>query len=83
MVYAKAKYENGKVVFTERQEIDTSTLTPGCFLIQIKGKEACATCENLNKPRKCGGMELREKYGVPPPIVKKRVPFQGTHFQSP
>jgi hypothetical protein len=39
MVYAKAKYENGKVVFTERQEIDTSTLTPGCFLIQIKGKE--------------------------------------------
>lgn len=72
MIYATAKVVNGKVVLSNQQVIDTKTLTADCFLIQIKGAAACTDCENLNKPRKCGGMRLREKYGVPAPVVKKR-----------
>jgi hypothetical protein len=72
MIYAKGHVVNGNVVLTEQQTIDTSTLTSDCFLIQIKGASACTNCENLNKPRKCGGMGIREKFGVPAPIVKKR-----------
>jgi hypothetical protein len=71
MVYAKGSVINGKVVLTEQQTIDTSTLTAGCFMIQIHGAEACTTCENLDKPRKCGGMSIREKYGVPLPKKQK------------
>lgn len=72
MIYATAKVVNGKVVLSNQQVIDTKTLTADCFLIQIKGAAACTDCENLNKPRKCGGMRLREKYGVPAPVVKKQ-----------
>lgn len=72
MLYAKGNVVNGKVILTEKKTIDQSKLTADCFMIQIKGAEACKTCENLNKPRICGGMALREKYGVPPPVVKKR-----------
>jgi hypothetical protein len=79
MVYAKGSVINGKVVLSEQQTIDTSTLTADCFMIQIKGAEACTTCENLNKPRKCGGMKVREKFGVPPPVVKKKPPFKICH----
>lgn len=72
MIYAKGNLVNGKIVLTEQREIDQATLTSDCFLIQINGAAACTRCENLNKPRKCGGMGIREKYGVPAPIVKKR-----------
>lgn len=72
MVYAKGHVENGKLVMTDVQEIDQTTLTADCFLIQIKGASACTTCENLNKPRVCGGMALRGKYGVPAPVTRKR-----------
>jgi hypothetical protein len=72
MIYAKGNVVNGKMVLSDVQQIDQSTLTSDCFLIQIQGASACTTCENLNKPRICGGMKLREKYGVPAPIVKKR-----------
>lgn len=74
MIYATANIVNGKVVLSNQQKIDQSTLTADCFLIQINGAAACTNCENLNKPRKCGGMAIREKYGVPAPIVKKRKP---------
>jgi len=74
MIYAKAHLQNGKVALTDVRQIDTNTLTADCFLIQINGADACTSCENLNKPRKCGGMNLREKYGVPPPVTKKRKP---------
>lgn len=72
MIYATASVVNGKVVLDNMQQVDTSELSADCFMIQIKGAAACTDCENLNKPRKCGGMRLREKYGVPAPIVKKR-----------
>lgn len=72
MIYGKGRIVNGKVVITEQRKIDETTLTADCFMIQINGAEACKTCENLNKPRKCGGMRLREKLGVPPPVTRKR-----------
>lgn len=72
MIYAKGNVVNGKLVLTEKKIIDQSSLSADCFMIQINGAAACKTCENLNKPRICGGMALREKYGVPPPVVKKR-----------
>lgn len=72
MIYATAKVVNGKVVLDNMQQVDTSKLSADCFMIQIKGAAACTDCENLNKPRKCGGMRLREKYGVTAPVVKKR-----------
>jgi len=71
MIYAKGTVVNGSVVLSEVQEIDQRTLSADCFMIQIKGASACTTCENLNKPRICGGMRIREKFGVPPPIKKK------------
>lgn len=74
MMYFKAKIVNGKPVLYDARHIDQSTLNPGCLLIQIDGAEACQKCENLNKPRKCGGMDLREKYGVPAPVKKKINP---------
>lgn len=74
MIYAQGNVVNGKVVLTDKKIIDQKTLTADCFMIQIKGASACKTCENLNKPRKCGGMKIRAKYGVPPPITKKRKP---------
>lgn len=72
MMYGKAKIVNGKIEITDQKEIDQSTLTSDCFMIQINGAEACKTCEYLNKPRKCRGMKLREKLGVPPPVTRKR-----------
>jgi|WetSurMetagenome_2_1015567.scaffolds.fasta_scaffold1231595_2 hypothetical protein len=72
MIYATAKVVNGKVVLSDKKIVDTSAFTADCFMIQMNGAAACTTCENLNKPRKCGGMLLREKYGVPPPVVKKK-----------
>ncbi len=74
MIYGEGKVVNGKVVIENQRTIDQTTLTADCFLIQIKGADACKDCENLNKPRKCGGMRLREKYGVPPPVKKKINP---------
>ena len=62
MIYAKGKVVNGSVVLSDVQEIDQTTLTADCFLIQIQGVAACTKCENLNKPRICGGMALRAKY---------------------
>lgn len=72
MIYAQGNVVKGKVVLTDKKIIDQKTLTADCFMIQIKGASACTTCENLNKSRKCGGMAIRAKYGVPPPITKKR-----------
>jgi hypothetical protein len=74
MIYAKGIVINGNVVLSEQQTIDTSNLTSDCFMIQMKGASACTNCEYLNKPRKCGGIKIREKYGVPAPVVKKRSP---------
>lgn len=71
MIYATAKVVNGKVVLTDKKIVDTKNFTADCFMIQMKGAAACTNCENLNKPRKCGGMRLREQYGVPAPIKKK------------
>jgi hypothetical protein len=76
MMYATGKVVNGNVVLSDMQQVDQTTLTADCFLIQIRGSSACTDCENLNKPRKCGGMRLRDKYGVPAPVVRKRKPFE-------
>ena len=71
MIYAKGTVVNGKVVLSDKKIVDTSKFTADCFMIQMNGAAACTNCENLNKPRKCGGMRLREQYGVPPPIKKE------------
>lgn len=72
MIYGKGKIVNGNVVITDKREINPASLTEGCLLIQINGADACKECECLNKPRKCGGINLREKYGVPPPVTRKK-----------
>lgn len=77
MIYGKAKLVNGQIVITDQKEIDQSTLTADCLLIQIEGAKACETCQYLNKPRLCGGMRLREKYGVPPPVTRRRKKMCG------
>jgi len=63
MKYAKGQVQNGKVVLTDVKQIDLSTLTANCLLIQANGAKACKICKNLNKPRKCG---------VPLPVTEKR-----------
>lgn len=72
MLFGKAKLVNGKLEIYDKKEIDQTTLTSDCFSIQFEGAKACVACEYRNKPRMCGGMALREKYGVPPPVVRKR-----------
>lgn len=73
MIYADGSVVDGQVVLSNVQQINQATLTADCFMIQIKGAAACTTCEYLNKPRLCGGMAIREKYGVPAPVVRKRA----------
>ena len=58
--YDKAKIENGKIVITESKQIDQSTLTSDCWLIQFDGMAACADCEMLNTPE-CGGVNIRKQ----------------------
>jgi len=72
MLYSKGHIENGKLVLTDQKQVDQSTLTSDCFVIQIEGPSACTTCEYLNKPRLCGGMKIRARLGVPAPITRKR-----------
>jgi hypothetical protein len=57
MIYKEGKLENGKLVFTNEIEVDQSQLTSGCWLIQIKGREACRTCV-LYHTQDCGGKNI-------------------------
>lgn len=53
------------------KEVDQSDLTSECWDIQLRGIEACKTCEFLNTPS-CGGKQIIKKLtnnkGVPVPI---------------
>jgi len=69
---------HGNVTLTNIRVIKQSTLTADCLLIQMNGASACTNCECLNKPRLCGGMKLREKYGVPAPVTRKIKPNKET-----
>lgn len=60
MKYQKAKVENGQLVITESKEIDQSTLTSDCWLVQFNGLSACKTCE-LKDTTECGGGETLKK----------------------
>ena len=66
MLYQKATVENGQVKILETKVVDQSKLTSDCWMIQIEGAKACEKCEFKNKPRLCGGMKIREKYGILP-----------------
>lgn len=60
MLYQEAVVENGQVKIIKSKEINQSTLTSECWLIQFNGLEACTNCEFLNK-RNCGGKAIRKK----------------------
>lgn len=72
MQYAEARIKNGQLVLDNVKTINQSELTADCWMIQINGAKACATCEYRNKPRLCGGLAIRKKLGVPEPITRKR-----------
>ena len=59
MKYIKIELQNGKLVETSCKEIDQTTLTSDCWLIQFNGLQACDNCEFLNTDE-CGGKELRK-----------------------
>jgi hypothetical protein len=56
MLYQKAKIENGQIVPTFSKEIDQSTLTSDCWIVQFEGLNACKTCQYKNT-KDCGGGE--------------------------
>ena len=56
MIYKEAYLENGELKFKNEIEVDENTMTPDCWLIQIKGLVACDTCE-LKNTKDCGGGE--------------------------
>jgi hypothetical protein len=73
MLYEKATVENGQVKILESKEIDQSSLTSDCWLIQFEGAKACEKCEYKNKRSLCGGMRVRSLLGVPSPVSKSRA----------
>jgi hypothetical protein len=60
MIYGEAKIVDGKLVVENTKEIDQSTLTSECWLIQFNGLDACKTCECLGK-KDCGGKNIRKR----------------------
>jgi len=60
MQYNEAKIENGRIVITHSQKVNQSELTSDCWLIQIKGLEACKTCE-VKGTKECGGKNIIKK----------------------
>lgn len=62
MLYQKAKIKNGKIVITESKQVDQSTLTAECWIVQIEGLGACEKCE-FKDTEECGGKEIRKKAG--------------------
>lgn len=54
--------KNGTLVETNVKEIDQSTLTSDCWMIQFNGLDACKTCEFRNT-KECGGGETLIKMG--------------------
>ena len=58
MKYCKATLENGRLVETGVREIDQSTLTSDCWLIQFDGLAACGSCEMKGKSDCGGGVTL-------------------------
>ena len=54
MIYKEGYLENGELKFKNEKEIEQSTLTSDCWLIQFKGLMACNTCE-LKDTDECGG----------------------------
>jgi hypothetical protein len=60
MKYQKAIIKDSQVVIIESKEIDQSTLTSDCWLIQFNGLAACESCESLNKSE-CGGQSNRKQ----------------------
>jgi len=56
MEYKTATIKNGKLEITNSIEVDQSTMTSGCFLIQILGSAACLKCPERGK-KTCGGKD--------------------------
>jgi hypothetical protein len=63
MIYGKGNIVNGQFVITEQKEIDQSTLTSDCWMIQFKGISACTECEFKNT-KDCGGGETLRKLNI-------------------
>lgn len=51
---------DGRLVETEVKEIDQSSLTSDCWLIQFSGLSACESCECRNT-EDCGGGQTLAK----------------------
>ncbi len=60
MIYGELKMVNGQVVVENQKEIDQSTLTSDCWLIQFTGLKACETCE-IKGTSECGGGETLKR----------------------
>ena len=60
MTYKEGYLENGELKFRNEKEIDQSTLTSDCWLIQFKGLEVCNTCEFKNTDKCFGGQTLKK-----------------------
>jgi hypothetical protein len=54
MEYKEGYMENGQLKFKNTKQIDQSSLTSDCWLIQFNGLKACESCE-LKNTDKCGG----------------------------
>lgn len=60
MLYQKAAIKNGKIEITDSKEVDQSSLTSDCFMVQFNGLTACETCKYKNKSD-CGGGETLKR----------------------
>ncbi len=58
--YSEAKLVNGKLVETNVKEINQSTLTSDCWLVQFNGLAACESCE-IKNTGECGGGETLKR----------------------
>jgi hypothetical protein len=63
--------QNGTLVETNVKEIDQSTLTSDCWMIQIQGLDACKTCD-IRNTKECGGGATLTKMGGQNIIRRKR-----------
>lgn len=60
MRYSEGEIVNGRLVEKNIKIINSSSLTCDCWLVQIKGLEACKTCD-IKDTKKCGGgMTLKQ-----------------------
>jgi hypothetical protein len=63
--------KNGTLVETNVKEIDQSTLTSDCWMIQFNGLVACKTCD-IRNTKDCGGGKTLLKMGGQNIIRRRR-----------